>query len=344
VNLDDFAVEAAIVHDIPRGNDSAEELTLTDLPINLDDELRRYFRRKIVVSLHERGVSVVADRNETDTVRSAIARLLAHPAELVESSQQIARRLDEVQSGRNPAGLLAVILGTVGGKRCAAVLKLEREQGLRFRIEVVGGRHVVDLEFLRDLTLTDKTKVFKTALFVPVRGRPGRDTLDGRVSDDQRGADTTAGVASFFLGTFLGCRLKDSPEKATLDFVQAADGFINDHVQSAEKRGRYQVALLAAMQDHTTEIRPRTFAHVHLDSADRPAFLERIRRVGLDPEQPFPKDVSLVHVNGFKMTFDSGMVLVGSQDDLRDRVDIRPDGVPVPGVDINDAIKKLRGR
>jgi len=186
--------------------------------------------------------------------------------------------------------------------------------------------------------------VFKTSVFVAGRGRLGAGTITGRVSDDQRGAETKAGVATFFLGTFLGCRLKDSPEKATLEFVQAADGFINEQVQIAERRGRYQVALLATMQDQTAEIRPRSFAQAHIEAADRPAFLDRVRDAGLDPDQPFPKDVSLVRVSGFKMTFESGMVLVGSQEDLRERVDIRPEGASVPGVDINDAIKKHRGR
>jgi hypothetical protein len=250
-----------------------------------------------------------------------------------------------VQTGRNPAGLLAVIAGTVDGKACASVLKLEREQGLRFRIEAVGGRRIVDLEFLRDLTLTDKTKVFKTSLLIAGgRGRARASTVTGRVSDDQRGSETAAGVATFFLGTFLGCRLKDNPEKSTLGFVQAADGFINEAVESAERRGRYQVALLATRQDQTAEIRPRSFAKAHLEPADRPAFLDRVREAGLDPDVPFGKDTGLVRISGFKMTFRSGMVLVGSQDDLRDRVDIRPDSAATPGVDINDAIKKLKGR
>lgn len=344
MNLETFTVDAVMVHDVPRGNDEDEDLTLTDEPIELDDDLRRYFRRKIVASLHERGVEVVADHNEDEAVRAAIARLIADSSVLPETSRVIAERLDQVQTGRNPAGLLAVITGTVDGKRCASVLKLEREQGLRFRIEVIGGRHIVDLEFLRDLTLTDKTKVFKTSLLVAGRGRLGPGTITGRVSDDQRGADTTAGVATFFLGTFLGCRLKDSPEKTTLEFVQAADGFINEHVQSAERRGRYQVALLATMQDQTPEIRPRSFAQAHLEASDRPPFLDRVREAGLDPERPFPKDTSLVRVSGFRMTFESGMVLVGSQTDLRERVDIRPDDAAMPGVDINDTIKKLRGR
>lgn len=343
MNLDSFTVEAVMVHDLPRGNDEAEELTLTDEPIELDDDLRRYFRRKIVASLHERGVEVVADQNEDDTVRAAVARVITGTTDLVGASRTIAVRLDQVQTGRNPAGLLAVIAGTVDGKRCASVLKLEREQGLRFRIKVVGGRHVVDLEFLRDLTLTDKTKVFKTSLFLAGRRLASAATLTGRVSDDQRGSETAAGVATFFLGTFLGCRLKDSPEKSTLEFVQAADGFLNE-VQSPERRGRYQVALLATMQDQTAEIRPRSFAQAHLEATDRPAFLDRVREAGLNPDQPFPKDTSLVRVSGFKMTFESGMVLVGSQDDLRERIEIRPDSASVPGVEVNDTIKKLRGR
>lgn len=344
MNVSTFAIDAVMVHDVPRGNDRDDQLTLTDEPIELDQDLDAYFRRKILVSLRERGLEVVADENEDDTVRTAVAGIIADPRRLVEDSRIIARRLDDVQTGRNPPGLLAVIAGTVDDKRCASVLKLEREQGLRFRIELVHGRRVVDLEFLRNLTLTDKTKVFKTSVLTVESGRPRAGAIIGRASDDQRGTETATGVATFFLGTFLGCRLRDSPEKTTLEFVQAADGFINKVVRSSERRGRYQVALLATMQDQTAEIRPRTFAEEHLDPVDRPLFLERVREGGLDPERPFPKDTTLVRVAGFKMTFSSGMVLVGSQEDLRERVNIRPDNAPVPGVDVNDAIKKLRGR
>ena len=344
MNLDSFAVDAVMVHDVPRGNDEDEQLTMTDEPIALDKDLRRYFRRKIVDSLTERGVEAVADGNEDDTVLTSVARLIAKPAELPAASCAIAQRLDLVQTGRNPPGLLAVIVGTVDGQPCASVLKLEREQGLRFRIKTVKGRTVVDLQYLRDLTLTDKTKVFKASLLVAEgKGKPKAGTVVGRVPDDQRGG-ATAGVASFFLGTFLGCQLRDSPEKSTLEFVQTVDGFINEQIESAERRGRYQVALLATMQDQTTEVRPRSFANAHLDVPDRPAFLDRVREVGLDPDVPFGKDISLVKVSGFRMTFRSGMVLVGSQDDLEERVDIRPDDAPSPGVDINDAIKRLRGR
>lgn len=345
MKLAPFTVESVMVHDIPRKNDEGEQLTLTDLPIELDADLRRYFRGKILTSLSERGVEVVADQNEDATVRAAVARIITDRNELVASSRVIAERLAQVQTRRNSAGLLAVVAGTLDGKRCASVLKLEREQGLRFRIKTVGDHRIVDLEFLRDLTLTDKTKVFKTSLLVTEgNSTPTASTVVGRVSDDQRGTEAAGGVATFFLGTFLGCRLKESPEKATLEFVQAVDGFINEEVENPERRGRYQVALLATMQDQTNTVRPRSFATAHLDTTDRTAFLDRVRNAGLDPDTAFVKDTNLVKVSGFKMTFRSGMVLVGSEEDLRERVEIRPDDAATPGVDIKDAIKRLKGR
>jgi hypothetical protein len=242
------------------------------------------------------------------------------------------------------AYLLTVVLGQLGGEPCVSVLKLEREQGLRFNIDTdEQGRKTVDLELLRQLTLTDKTKVFKTSLLLLVAGG-GAASMHGRVSDDQRGKQEGVGVAEFFLSTFLGCQLKTSPEKATLDFVRAAEEFFNEHVASPEKRGRYQVALLAMMQDNTLDVRPRDFAQANLDAADRARFTEAMRDAGIEPNVAFEKDTSLVKVAGFKMTFDSGMVLVGKSDDLTQRVRIRPEDTTHPGVEINDTIKRLGGR
>jgi hypothetical protein len=344
VKLSTFTIDTAMIHDVPRGNNSYEELVLTDDPIELDEDLRSYFVQKIVTSLTEHGVDVESDPNEDETVRAAVAQIISTPSNLPHASRRIAERLNTVQTGVNPAGLLVVATGAIDGKPCASVLKLEREQGLRFRIDTLNGRKTVNLQHLRDLTLTDKTKVFKTSVLqVGGRGRPSAAAVAGRVSDDQRG-DFTTGVATFFLGTFLGCRLRDNPEKSTLAFVDATSAFINDEVTDPQRKGRYQVALLATLQDHTVELQPRRFASTHLDAKDRPRFLDRIREAGLDPNVSFPKETRLVKVNGFRWTFESGMVLVGHTDDLDHRVKIRPSDARVPGVDINDTLETLRGR
>jgi hypothetical protein len=302
------------------------------------------FRRKIIKSLGLRGLEVMVDPGGNPCVRDAVAEILGDATRLVDASRRIAEHLHEQQTGRNSAGLLTIILGEIDGQPCISVLKLEREQGLRFEINTnAEGQRVVNLELLRELTLTDKTKVFKTSIFtVGQQGEPA--SMEGRVADDQRGREDGTGVAVFYLSKFLGCQLKTSPEKATLDFVRAAQQYFNEHVSNPERHGRYQVALLSQMQDNSRDVRPRSFAETHLEPADRAPFAEAIEAAGLDAGVAFEKDTSLVKVKGFRMVFDSGMVLVGGSDDLQDRVRIRPEGATVPGVEVNDALKKLDGK
>jgi hypothetical protein len=185
--------------------------------------------------------------------------------------------------------------------------------------------------------------VFKTSLLMlHSPGDPA--TMYGRVSDDQRGRDDGIGVAMFYLATFLGCQLKTNPERMTLDFVQASERFFNEKITNPEKTGRYQVALLAAMQDNNLDVLPSDFAAANLEPVDRAPYAEALRDAGVEPTVPFQKDTSLVKIDGFRMQFESGMVLVGKKDDLDERVDIRPSSAETPGVDVKDTIKRLSGR
>lgn len=336
-----FQISSVMIHDVPRGRDDAVDLVLTDTPIELDSQLRNYFQTKITESLRKRGVEVVFDSLKDDTVRNAIGQILGDPSNIAQQSQLIARRLHSIQTGVNPPGLLVVIFGTHDGEHVVSILKLEREEGVRFQVHEVNGHRTVDLQFLRDLTLTNKTKVFKTSLFV---GDPSHlDAVQGLVSDDQRGQVEGRGVADFYLNTFLGCRLRTNPAQATLEFVRAAEEFFNKSITNPEKKGQYQVALLSTMQDQQLDVTPEVFAETHLDSADRPDFLNQVQLHGLAPGAAFEKDTSLVKIRGFKMTFENGMVLVGSTDDLRERVDIRGQNQQ-PGVNIRDSVMELRGR
>ena len=343
MNLETFQISSAVVHDIPAGGDKEAVPILTDAPIDLDDALSGYFRKKIVKSLGMRGVEVVAAVEGSPVVREAVAGILDDDSRLVASSKLVAEHLHAVQTGRNSAGLLALALGTLENEPCISILKLEREEGLRFKIETAeDGTNSVDLELLRELTLTEKTKVFKTSLFRLDDPRQPM-TLAGLVSDDQRGRDDGVGVANFYLSTFLGCDLKASPEKATYDFAQAAEKFFNESVPSPEKRGRYQVALLSSLQDNTLDLCPNQFAREHLELTDRTAFAQTMAEAQIDAAATFQKDVSLVRIRGFRMTFDSGMVLVGSRDDLEERIEIREEEDEGREVVINDAVKSLKG-
>jgi 37-kD nucleoid-associated bacterial protein len=336
MNLDTLEVTHAVVHYVPTTGD--DSLLLTDQAINLDDQLRAYFRDKVVGSLKTRGLEVVVDPNEQQHVPEAVAAIIADPTQLVEASRRIATHLDACQSGRNSSGLIAVVDGKLGAMSAVAIVKLERERGVRFVLDEVDGRQVVDLELLRNLTLTDKTKVFKTALLTT---SAGASAVAGRVSDDQRGSIEGMRVATFFLSTFLGCQPKVKAAKATYDFVKAANTSFNEDVISPEKRGRYQVALVATMQAQTAEVSPRGFANDHLEAVDRSPFLARVRTAGLDPNVAFPKDLSLIKVERFRLTFRSGMVLVGNVDDLEQKVELPEGGDSDQAVQVHDHVDRL---
>lgn len=341
MDWDSFDVVDAVVHYIPTERDEPEpELLLTDTVIELDDALRRYFRDKLVARISTKGLDVVVDPDRDPCVPDAVRDALANPARLVEISQRVARHLDATQTGVNSSGLLAVLHGRLGATDWLGVVKLERQRGVHFVIREEDGGHVVNLDLLRNLTLTDTTKVFKTALLTVPAGQGGA-AVTGSVADDQRGSADGTPVASFFLGAFLGCKPREPAAETTFRFVRAANTAFNTDVPRPETRGRYQVALLATMQSSSTSVHPRSWAQEHLDEPDRKPFLARIEDAGVPPAAAFPKDTSRVRVSQFSMTFQEGMVLVGSPEDLAQRVHIPEDQGPDRPVELHDTVKNV---
>lgn len=337
-DLDSFEVTSAVVHYVPTDRDDPEsDLLLTDGVIDLSGGLDSYFRDKIVERLKGKGLEVLNDPDGNPCVPDAVDVVDADTEGLIEASHRIAVHLDSIQSAVNSSGLLAVVHGQLHDRSCLAILKLERERGVRFAISTVDGRHTVDLELLRNLTLTDKTKVYKTALLAA----SSTGQVEGLVADDQRGTGGGRQIAGFFLSEFLGCKPRVPAAQTTFAFVKAANESFNNDVPSPERQGRYQVALLAEMQSTTADIRPSTFATQHLDPLDRQPLLNRVREAGVDPSAFFAKDTSLVKASRFKMTFTSGMVLVGSRESLDENVQLPEDAASGEPVKLNDTVQNL---
>jgi hypothetical protein len=338
--LKNFQVDSAVVHFVPtERDDPGADLLLTDEEIDLSDGLRDYFKDKIIERLESKGLDVIRDAEEASCVPDEVAAISGNKAGLVDASKAIALQLDAVQKTKvNSSGLLAVVRGSVDDSPCLALLKLERERGVRFAISTVDGRYIVDLELLRNLTLTDKTKVYKTA----VLSGPDPSSITGFVADDQRGLRAGRLVGQFFLSEFLGCKPRLPAAELTYKFVEAANSGFNANVESPERRGRYSVAMLAEIQSQSTSSNPTDFAKQHLEQADREPFLESIRNAGVDPSGPFPKDTELLHkASKFKMTFESGMVLVGSGEDLDRRVDLPASATSNEPVVLRDNVRAL---
>ena len=93
------------------------------------------------------------------------------------------------------------------------------------------------------------------------------------------------------------------------------------------------------MQDQRRDLRPRTFAKNNLETHDRPRFLARVVEHGLDPDQTFEKDTALAKIKGFRMVFEHGMTLVGSREDLDERVRVQG---PATGTEDRDHRRQNR--
>ncbi len=341
MKLDQLSLGECMIHDLPRGA-SDEKPILTGAPARLDAALRRYFRDKLTTSLRTRGVDVVANPDADATVRCAVTAILRSPSGLAEQSRSIATHLAAVQNSLNPAGLLTVIATRLADRRAVVIMKLEREQGVRFDIDRSSGNATVNLELLRQLTLTNKTRVFKTALLT-VADLDDPLSVAGRVSDNQRSSTEGRGVADFFLGTFLGCVLALNPAHTTKQFVNAVSEFVNSAELSAETRGRYAMALLTELHSNTIDVVPREFVAEHVAPEHRALLLDRLRAAGVDPGTGFQKDTSLVRYDKIRIEFASGLVLVGAGQDMQNHVRIRGDDEP-PGAEIDDVVRTIRGR
>lgn len=341
--LSDLKILEAVVHDVPRP-ESGEALTLTDGPVSLDLELETYFRDKLRESLEGRGLRIGADPDLPAVVREGVAEIVRDPARQVPASQAMAAHLFELQKKSNSPGLLTVIRATAAGNDLVAILKLEREVGVHVVIDDEGSRRVINLEYLRDLTLTRKTRVFKAAV-TELSDPSDPLSLTGIASDDQRSRQEGRGLARFFLHDFLGCQLSAGAEKATKDFWTATQTFINEDVASPERKGRYQVAVQAFLEEPQEDLRPETFIARAIEQNDQPKLRQRVRDQGLDPRVTVPKDTALVanKISGFRVTFEHGMSLVGGREDLEERVELpRKNGTG--NTVIRDAMRNMTGR
>ena len=289
-------IHKVIIHEVPRHarHTKGGGPILSEIESPLDADLKLYLRERIVGSLmSSQAFDVVIDPIGTSPVPGLISHHTAAGAvaDFVAISQHIARHLYSIQGGANPAGLLAIIDCSVASARGLAILKLEKEKGARINQEDVGGKKTYNIRIVRDLILTEKTKVFKVGIFFRTGEQP--DGFDAAASDHQRGLFHRMEVADFFLKQFLGCKLTEEPEISTKRFFEVTEQFINEQVEDAVRRARYHNHLVSVLTSEQPTVSPRRFAEDFLRTSDRQKFLGFIESKQL-PSTTFRVDTSLV--------------------------------------------------
>jgi hypothetical protein len=234
------------------------------------------------------------------------------------------------------AGLLFVLEGKHEDKLILCVLKLEKEEGARAATAKIEGMATYNVEYMKDLFLTGRTRVFKIAVFLTEKNQ-----LEGWVSDPQsRGAD----IADFFLNTFLGCSLTNEPSVATRNFHIEAEKFINEKITDPVTKVRYETALLAQLNSNDQEISLNDFANKNFETKDRAPFVKTLTDGGVDTS--FVKDTKLIErtLRRLQYEFVQGVKVSYPADMPEDVVNVtaQPDGQTA--MQIIDELKNLHTR
>ncbi|WP_369192433.1 nucleoid-associated protein [Streptomyces sp. R08] len=279
---------------------------------HLPDKGRAQARLRSVLDRLAR--EVVEDPEIEAGVPDAVRAFLNDKQDLVTVSGEIAHLLRDNQTGSNSAGLLLVATARLGDQPALLMVKLEQETGMQANSIITDGLRTFDMQFFANLLFTERSKVYKVALFSQEGAAAER--LEGWAADAQLSGKT---VARFFLEKFLGCRHKNDPRELTRRFHDTAMAWVNTHVTDPDVRMDYVMAVMVELQSTAAALDPTTFISTHLRPVHRDDFAQFLEENDV-PIRVFDKDIELVgnRLQKMRVELSSGAFLVTPLEAVQD--------------------------
>ncbi|MFJ3818789.1 nucleoid-associated protein [Streptomyces sp. NPDC090056] len=314
----DLVVERAIVHVVPqrpRGEDPPP-LLLSETACRLDDGGRTALQGKLRDVLGRLGREVVEDPELRSVLPDAVRAFLNGKQDLVGVSGELAHALRDSQNGSSSAGLLLVAAARLDNQPALLMVKLEQETGMQANAIFTDGLRTFDMQYLANLLFTERSKVYKVALFSE-EGMTGQ-RLQGWAADPQKSGKE---VAQFFLERFLGCRHQNDPRELTRRFHDVAMDWVNSRFTNSDSDVRvdYVMAVMVELQSSDDTLDPATFIETHLREPHRDEFAEFLRANDV-PVRSFDKNTDLIGNRLQKVRVDlaSGAFLIAPLEAVQD--------------------------
>jgi len=314
-------INRIVVHDIPkhRKGDTSTEPNYSERESTISWTLKLFFKDKVTQSLAStNSLKVVYDENNGSPIHYLINNLFASDGDsIVEESKTIARHLFDSQLGNNAAGILMVIFGTIDQLPICILMKLERDKGAQLKLDPE--TQSFDIEEVQNLMLTQKTKIFKVALFIN-RDERALD-FDGIIADHQIDFKQKKEPVSWFLTKFLGCFAFDAPKITTQKFYNYTRSYIETLPEPLD-RAKYIMDLNSYVQKNSQTLNPREFADDYFQSSEHKNNYREYLNTKNFSFQAFPKDNSQIQRKIKKITllFENDISIVGSSGSFDDRV------------------------
>ena len=313
-------VEELIVHDLPKKlsrrvlrenqDTSPEKPVFSQAPSPVNEEIKNFFHDKITGTIgSDAAFDIVFDPSGNTIVEQLMNQYFANNniTTHIAITQQIAQHLYDIQNASNSSGLLLFVRCHDESQTVLAILKVEREQGVRVKQQTSeDGLMTFNVEHIRDLMLTEKTKLFKIVLFYFED-----EKVKGIICDQQRGY-YGKDIADFFLFDFLGCKLTEAPLILTKNFFENTEKYINEKIESPEDKGTILNHLISEMTSNNTTLSPNAFILRSLPAGKKDEYVQFMRENGA-PMNDFPKQINLIEskLKRIQMSFWSGISVYG---------------------------------
>lgn len=340
-SLQYLSVDMLIVHDVPKklakrqlkANPDLEEedIILSEAPTDFDQDLTKFFHDKIVQTIgSSNSFGIQFDSLNQTNVQTLIKNFFEIGLQIgfpvsqensISITQNVAKELYTVQTAQNTGGILLFIPCHVRNQYALAILKVEREEGVRIQREQnTAGQTTFNVQHIKDLMLTKKTKLFKIVLFY----LDSNNEVVGYLCDQQQGYFQTREVADFFLKDFLGCKLREEPSITTKKFFDITIQFINEADIPAETKTQIYTHLISEHTNNNGTINPLEFARRSLPANKIQSYTDKLSESKVT-QATFTKDNSLIYdrIKKVQYEFESGIKIIGEQEVVREKILIR---------------------
>lgn len=306
-------IERTIIHSIPKHkkDDFSIEPEYSEQESIVSDVLKLFIKHKVNESLLSIKELKVCYNSESTSPLSTYINLVidSKGKDLVAQSKLMTQYLFKIQQGNNASGILVIVYGTINGFDTCLILKLERDKGAQLKLNPK--TKSFDMEEIEDLMLTQKTKIYKVALFI--KKDIAKQKYDGVTADLQIDPKKKQEVTTWFIEKYLGCIPIEEPKATTKKFYDLTTTYIQT-MEDVIVKAKYTQDLNSYMQKNSQSISANEFGNDYMNTEHRTNYENYLTGKNFKISE-FPKDLYYVEnkIKKITMEFVNGISIIGKK-------------------------------
>lgn len=326
--LQNLTVNRICLHEVHRRSDAASVVqpTFGTGLLELNGAAMEAFMSRVIAAFKSTSQCMemtIRAFGQGSVIANGIELLATSNEEFIDVSQRFAEALAGAQTSRSmPGGLVVIFDGTLGSPATQffGVMKAELHEGFIKTSDL-------QANFVSDLFLSPKTKLYKIGIFTSDGNMPRPSLPDGwsaTVYDSAMTAANRDNAATYFYSAFLGLDIPENAAHQVRSFFEKTRAFIkNSSLQDEQKVDLYNGLYTYLKLDRGATIQTSAFAENYMDDDLSESYLAHMRNERF-PVGAIAKDISEVaaSLKLRKLRFPRSITLSGPPEAVRDLVTV----------------------